>query len=905
MVHHTQSDYPPSRRIKVVEIELSQPLEALHCPGYSAVQALVQFHQVPIGMIHLSLQQGVCSAAAIAQAIFPHYTWQISRELVRQQIAQPQTWNLPDLLAATPASGGSPGVSSLPLSITVAFCPQATANLTPCLEALQQLGEHLEILVIEAAPQSSDLEQQVNQSYSNLHYCSTPEPGRNAARNLAIAKAAGEILAFTDERAIVSANWVERLVMAFVAHPDVVAVTGLVLPEELETEAQQWFEMGYGLGRGCDRKRYSLDRTQPVSWPMLGTMQIGSGVNMAFRRQCLSQVGGFDPTLVRGDGGDWEIFSRLLLQGQPLLYEPTAMLRYRAPRSESELQQQLTEMMMAFYAYLRVGIKRHPQQWFQFVCLGGWKLARLVLAYLRPLVIPRHLIAAELRGVAQSLMSLPLTRAKPSQPKLVSQRSTLAAQPKRLDSKVMAVRTVDLHQPWSDLTDVTDYKAVRLYVSREQLPIGFADLEHHYQPISAAQLQQAIADQLWLELLAVPYSGDTGMAWAQIESVFAQHWLPATEAKSSEQPELPPLPSDLPISIIITTCDRPATLATCLRHLQAQQTKRPLEIIVADNRPSSGLTPPIVAQFPGVQLVSEPRPGGSYGRNAAIAASTSEIIVSVDDDVTVPPDWLEKLIAPLARPEVMVVTGNVLPLELETPAQVMFETLKGGLGEGFKPFEVDGHWWNSFQQSPPVWDLGVSANAAFRACIFSHPTIGLMDEVLGPGTPTVGGEENHLIYKVLRAGYTLVYEPAAYVWHQHRRDLPALYRQVHGHMKGGTAYHLLLWLQEKDPRGLRQLVFELPEYYRKQIIARLRGQHKTPWRLLWSEISGYLAGFWGYWQSCQRVQQQGRSAPYIPVAARSAVAFTPAKPADARLPSELPEWIGSPLKTAEDEVVSS
>ena len=135
MVHHTQSDYPPSRRIKVVEIELSQPLEALHCPGYSAVQALVQFHQVPIGMIHLSLQQGVCSAAAIAQAIFPHYTWQISRELVRQQIAQPQTWNLPDLLAATPASGGSPGVSSLPLSITVAFCPPATANLTPCWDA--------------------------------------------------------------------------------------------------------------------------------------------------------------------------------------------------------------------------------------------------------------------------------------------------------------------------------------------------------------------------------------------------------------------------------------------------------------------------------------------------------------------------------------------------------------------------------------------------------------------------------------------------------------------------------------------------------------------------------------------------------------------------------------------------
>ncbi|NJL21179.1 MAG: glycosyltransferase family 2 protein [Leptolyngbyaceae cyanobacterium SM1_3_5] len=51
-------------------------------------------------------------------------------------------------------------------------------------------------------------------------------------------------------------------------------------------------------------------------------------------------------------------------------------------------------------------------------------------------------------------------------------------------------------------------------------------------------------------------------------------------------------------------------------------------------------------------MVQEARPGGSYGRNAAIAATTSEIIVTIDDDITVPPDWLEKLIAPMGRAEV-------------------------------------------------------------------------------------------------------------------------------------------------------------------------------------------------------------------------------------------------------------
>jgi O-antigen biosynthesis protein len=244
-------------------------------------------------------------------------------------------------------------------------------------------------------------------------------------------------------------------------------------------------------------------------------------------------------------------------------------------------------------------------------------------------------------------------------------------------------------------------------------------------------------------------------------------------------------------------------------------------------------------------------------------------VVTVDDDVTVPPDWLEKLIAPMIRPEVMVVTGNVLPLELETPAQWMFETLKGGLGAGFNPFEADRAWWDSFQHSaPPVWKLGVSANAAFRATIFSHPAIGMMDEILGPGTPTVGGEENHLIYKVLRAGYTVVYEPSAQVWHRHRRDLKALYKQVYGHMKGGTAYHLLLWLQEKDPRGWKQLFIVMPRYLRDYVIDRMLGKHQMPWRIMRSEISGYLAGFWGYWQSAQRLKRLGRSDRYIPVEER-------------------------------------
>ncbi len=855
------------QRAKLIDIELSRPLEDLaNLENYSSLRGLVRLHGVPLGDVQLSITNGCCPASDLAQAILPYYNWTIARQLVQQRLAHPtaQSWEIRDLLDQVPSVA-----DTVCPSVTVAMYLHQTSDLS-ALEALQGLDyDNLEILIVEAQPQSELVANWVKQQPAPFRYLSMPQPGLNAARNLVIQQAHSEIIAFTDGRATVDADWVKALAATFVDLPEVAVVTGLVMPATLETAAQAVFEAGYGLGRGYEQRCHQLDPTQPIPWAMLGTMQIGSGVNMAFRRAVFDQIGDFNLAFdqVQGEGGDWEMFCRLLLAGETILYEPRAIVRCRAPEQMQPLQMQVARSMSALYTYIAIGIQSYPDQWLNFLQLGLWQLVSLIRGYLGSGAVPRAVRLAELRGIWQGVWQGWQSRqADPQSRQDPAFRTEIKVESK---AGAIAVCTVDLAQPLVDLDDVANYSAVRVFVSVKHLPVGCVDVWSHYRPVSAARLRSAIAQQLYVDLLALTHNYDHHATWAQLQSVFAERWQPSVPSSLAQLP--PALAADISVSIIITTCDRPVDLANCLRHLQVQQTQRPVEIIVADNRPASGLTPPVVAQFPGVKLVSEPRPGGSYGRNAAIAASTGEIVVSVDDDVIVPPDWLEKLIAPLARPEVMVVTGNVLPFELETPAQRMFETLKGGLGAGFKPFEVDHNWWASFSQSPPTWDLGVSANAAFRATIFSHPQIGLLDEVLGPGTPTAGGEENHLIYKVLRAGYKLAYEPAAYVWHRHRRDLPALYRQVYGHMKGGTAYHLLLWLQEGDKRGLWQLVYELPCYYTQHLLARLKGQHQTPWSLLWSEVAGYFAGYWGYWRSRQLVQRQGRSAAYVPVAQRSGV----------------------------------
>jgi GT2 family glycosyltransferase len=315
------------------------------------------------------------------------------------------------------------------------------------------------------------------------------------------------------------------------------------------------------------------------------------------------------------------------------------------------------------------------------------------------------------------------------------------------------------------------------------------------------------------------------------------------------------------LSVVVATLDRPEDLRACLRCLVTQASSRSVEIIVVDNNPGSGLTPPVVAEFPGALLFEERRRGLAYARNRGVIASRGDIIVATDDDVTMPPEWLDKLVAPFAEPDVMVVTGNIVPRELATTAQLLFEAY-GGLGRGPERRVVDKDWFDRCRTAVPTWTLGATANAAFRSSIFRHAQIGLMDEALGPGMPSGVGEDTYLFYRVLKAGYTIVYEPAACVWHEHRRDLPALRRQIFNYSKGHVAYHLTTLLRDRDWRAVINLTLLLPGTHIRRAMRRLLGRSEYPLSLIIFEVAGNLAGPWALWQSRRRVRREGPSKSY-------------------------------------------
>ncbi len=388
----------------------------------------------------------------------------------------------------------------------------------------------------------------------------------------------------------------------------------------------------------------------------------------------------------------------------------------------------------------------------------------------------------------------------------------------------IAVRALELTEPLS-VGDLESYGQVRLALMWEGIPVGWLDLAHDGgASISPTMLQTAVDNQ----------------PWTKPEQTIA-------------------LDPEVSVSIVIATCDRPEALKRCLESLMQQKSARSVEILVIDNRPSQGRTEAIAMAFPNVQYIAEARPGGSFARNAGFAASQGEIVITLDDDVVVPPNWLENLVAPFARPEIDVVTGNLLPLALETTSQQIFEIYDGSLGRGFVAFEVDRNWFDNRFLAVPTWELGATAIAAFRSrAILGDARVGWMDEMLGPGVPSGAGEDLYFFYRILKAGHRLVYEPHAWGWHEHRRTLPELRKQLFNYSKGNIGYHLTVLLRDRDLRVLPTVLVFLPIYYAKRLLRWLMGDRDYPLSLTLVEIRGILAGPWGLWQSYWLIRKIGR-----------------------------------------------
>jgi hypothetical protein len=140
---------------------------------------------------------------------------------------------------------------------------------------------------------------------------------------------------------------------------------------------------------------------------------------MAFRRELLDRVGGFDTALDVGTpshgAGDLEMFHRVLVSGAVAHYEPSALVWHSHRRDRAGLARQLRDNGRAFGTYLigcaiRRTVPPMKVARYALVIWLGWLVGRLARSLLGRDRLPPALRASELWGAMQAPFAYWLTR---------------------------------------------------------------------------------------------------------------------------------------------------------------------------------------------------------------------------------------------------------------------------------------------------------------------------------------------------------------------------------------------------------------------------------------------------------------------------------------------------------------
>lgn len=242
-------------------------------------------------------------------------------------------------------------------TISIVICTRDRPEyLEQCLLSLRTLDEKAaEIIVVDNAP-TTDQTRKLASGCPGVRYVHEPRPGLDVARNRAVRESTGSIVAFVDDDVRIHPCWLRRIRNSFL-DSRVQAVTGLVLPQLLETESQILFETEWTFNRGFSRKVFgsaffasTRDRGVPV-W------DIGAGANMAFRRSAFARFGYFDERLdvgAAGCSGDSEYWFRILAEGGVCVYEPGAVVFHAHRPTMEGLEHQLFNYIRGHVAALLI-----------------------------------------------------------------------------------------------------------------------------------------------------------------------------------------------------------------------------------------------------------------------------------------------------------------------------------------------------------------------------------------------------------------------------------------------------------------------------------------------------------------------------------------------------------------------
>src|SRR5262249_2733732 len=188
--------------------------------------------------------------------------------------------------------------------------------------------------------------------YEGVRVIHQENKGLSAARNVGIAASAGEIVAFTDSDCVADPDWLYYLAATFVSS-GLPAVGGPNLPPPQDSFVASCVAASPG-----GPLHVLLDDEEAEHIP---------GCNMAFRREVLDEINGFDP-IFRSAGDDVDLCWRLQERGHRIGFSPAAMVwHFRRNTVEAYVGQQPGHGQAEALLYFR-----HPHR-FNALLYSRWR----------------------------------------------------------------------------------------------------------------------------------------------------------------------------------------------------------------------------------------------------------------------------------------------------------------------------------------------------------------------------------------------------------------------------------------------------------------------------------------------------------------------------------------------------
>lgn len=214
------------------------------------------------------------------------------------------------------------------------------------------------------------------------------------------------------------------------------------------------------------------------------------------------------------------------------------------------------------------------------------------------------------------------------------------------------------------------------------------------------------------------------------------------------------------VSVIVPVYNGEKTIKGCIQSLMGLRYPREnVEFIVVNNA-SNDRTAQILDSYKGgIRILYEQKRGAAAARNKGLLNARGRLIAFTDADCMADKEWLTNILLPLSDRSIGVVGGKILSRRPCNRIELFGE-------------RIHDHDRAINEFNPPY---AITMNWASRLSVFEE--VGLFDERF------LRGQDDDLSHRIFLAGYKLIYQPEAIIYHKNERAFPGLFHEgyVHGY----------------------------------------------------------------------------------------------------------------------------